>query len=150
MSELKRIIPTTPVPGRCAVVPTGITIAPVLIIFTLPLPSGAILISPFNDDVILLPFTSKSPPSLGDLSSSKVITSSESVSSLPLESNLRDFILPVVESRSILIFLPSVSNSSIAAALIVFLTSLESLMSKLPSLSLESFVPPISTVLPER
>ena len=36
MSELKRIMPTTPVPGLCAVVPTGITIAPVLLIVASP------------------------------------------------------------------------------------------------------------------
>ena len=93
---------------------------------------------------------SRLPPSFGDLSSSILRTSSSSVSELPLESNLRVFILPEVASRSILIFLPSVSYNSIAAALIVFLTSLASLISKSPLLSLESLVPPISTVLPAR
>ena len=41
MSELKRIIPTTPVPGLCAVVPTGITIAPVGVI-CVPLRTGLV------------------------------------------------------------------------------------------------------------
>ena len=69
MVELNLNMPTTGVAGLCAVVPTGSINAPVLVIFALPVPSGAISISPFDVDVILFPFTSKSPPSCGVVSS---------------------------------------------------------------------------------
>ena len=60
-----------PVPVRISIKPSEIDTPPVEPLpsrFTTPVPFGRMSISPLDVDTILLPFTSKSPPSCGVVS----------------------------------------------------------------------------------